>query len=60
VWEGIGKPMKVAEITKTASGTILVAVWEWRNGWNLVDTRSATPEEIQKFNAGNGLPVKTV
>jgi len=49
--------MTVNEITKASDGSILVVTWEWRNGWNLVSTRSATPEEIALFNAGDGFPV---
>ena len=52
--------MRIQEITKSSHGTILVVTWEWRNGWNLVDSRKATQEEIEKFNreTDRGLPVK--
>lgn len=49
--------MTVHEITKTDTGAIVVAVWEWRNGYNLVDTYPATEDQIARFNAGDGLPV---
>lgn len=49
---------RTKEITKASNGSIRVVTWEWNNGWNLVDARRATAEEIQLFNMGNGLPVK--
>jgi hypothetical protein len=50
--------MIVQEITKADNGKIYVITWEWRNGFNLTDSRPATQEEIDRFKKGDGLPVK--
>jgi hypothetical protein len=37
---------RTQEVTKSSSGIYLVVTWEWNNGWNLVDSRRATAQEI--------------
>ena len=44
---------RVSEVTRSYDykgefGSYLMVTWEWNNGFNLVDSRRATPEEIQQ------------
>jgi len=43
-----------SEVTKckvayTGEEIYEMVTWEWRNGWNLVSARRATPEEIADY-----------
>lgn len=35
------------DVTKAFNGIWYVITWEWKNGWNIVDSRRATEKEIE-------------